>query len=123
VPDVDAAIDYAREHGATVLVEPHDCRTSTGPCVRHHRDLRRTGTPSSIGPRTTALLLPGFVSREPMVAQPAHHPKRYFQRSTLRRQRRARQMDEWVRFYNGSWASPTWRSSSATTSRPSTRRS
>jgi 4-hydroxyphenylpyruvate dioxygenase len=103
VPDVDAAVAYARGHGATVLEPPHDLEDGGG-TVRlaaiatygetRHTLLDRKGY--------SGLFLPGFVAAEPVSrARPAHHPKRYFQavdhcvgNVELGR------MDEWVRFYN-----------------------
>jgi 4-hydroxyphenylpyruvate dioxygenase len=102
VPDVDAAIDYAREHGATVLVEPHDwsdehgtVRTAT---IATYGETRHTLVDRS---RYDGPFLPGFVSREPMGAKPAHHPKRYFQAiDHCVGNVELGKMDEWVRFYN-----------------------
>jgi 4-hydroxyphenylpyruvate dioxygenase len=103
VPDVDTAVAYAREQGATVLQEPHDL-------VDEHGTVR-TAALATYGETRHALVdrsrydgpfLPGYVTREPLFdGKPAHHPKRYFQaidhcvgNVELGR------MDTWVAFYN-----------------------
>jgi len=102
VPDVDAAVAYARSKGATVLEEPHDTsdqhgtvRTAT---LRTYGETRHTLVDRS---RYTGPFLPGFAAATgPFAAKPAHHPKRCFQaidhcvgNVELGR------MDEWVGFY------------------------
>jgi 4-hydroxyphenylpyruvate dioxygenase len=103
VPDVDAAIAYARKHGATVLAEAHDLDDEHGTV--------RSGAIATYGETRHTLVeragysgpfLPGFVAAQPIfTARAAHHPKRYFQaidhcvgNVELGR------MDEWVSFYN-----------------------
>ncbi len=103
VPDVDAAIAYAGEHGATVLEEPHDLTDADGTvragAIATYGETRHT----LIGRKGySGVFLPGFVGATPVFgARPAHHPKRYFQavdhcvgNVELGR------MDEWVSFYN-----------------------
>jgi 4-hydroxyphenylpyruvate dioxygenase len=103
VPDVDAAVAYAREHGATVLEPPHDLQDGGGTvrvaAVATYGETRHTLVDRK---GYSGRFLPGFVAAEPVSsARPAHHPKRYFQavdhcvgNVELGR------MDEWVRFYN-----------------------
>ena len=103
VPDVDAAIAYAREHGARVLAEPADSVDEHGTvrtaAVATYGQTRHTLVDRS---RYTGPFLPGFVAAEPLFrAKPEHHPKRYFQaidhcvgNVELGR------MDVWVGFYN-----------------------
>jgi 4-hydroxyphenylpyruvate dioxygenase len=103
VPDVDAAISYARRHGATVLEEPHDVGDEHGTvrmaALATYGETRHTLIDRS---RYDGPFLPGFVDRGPLFsARPAHHPKRCFQaidhcvgNVELGR------MDDWVRFYN-----------------------
>jgi 4-hydroxyphenylpyruvate dioxygenase len=103
VPDVDAAIGYARCHGATVLEEPHDVRDEHGTvrtaALATYGETRHTLIDRS---RYDGPFLPGFVERGPLFsARPAHHPRRYFSaidhcvgNVELGR------MDDWVRFYN-----------------------
>jgi 4-hydroxyphenylpyruvate dioxygenase len=103
VPDVDAAVAYARSKGATVLAEPHDVSDDGGTVrlatIATYGETRHTLVDRS---RYSGVFLPGF---EPATgafsAKPAHHPKRYFQaidhcvgNVELGR------MDEWVGFYN-----------------------
>ena len=103
VPDVDAATAYAREHGATVLEEPHDLVDEHGTvrvaALATYGSTRHTLVDRS---RYTGPFLPGFQDGPVLFAgKPAHHPKRYFQavdhcvgNVELGR------MDEWVGFYN-----------------------
>jgi 4-hydroxyphenylpyruvate dioxygenase len=103
VPDVDLAISFARDHGATVLDEPHDVSDEHGTvrmaALATYGETRHTLIDRS---RYDGPFLPGFVERAPLFSgRPAHHPKRYFQaidhcvgNVELGR------MDEWVRFYN-----------------------
>jgi 4-hydroxyphenylpyruvate dioxygenase len=101
VPDVDAAVAHARAGGARVLAEPADRVDDNG--------VLRTAAIAAYGPvrhtlvdrsRYAGVFAPGFLPREPLVARPAHHPRRYFQavdhcvgNVELGR------MDEWVEFY------------------------
>jgi len=103
VPDVDAAVAYARSHGASVLVEPHDVHDESGTvrlaALATYGETRHTLVDRS---RYGGVFLPGFAPATPTFqAKPAHHPKRYFQaidhcvgNVELGR------MDEWVGFYN-----------------------
>ena len=102
VPDVDAAIAYARSQGATVLDEPHDVSDDHGvvrlASLATYGQTRHTLVDRS---RYTGPFLPGFeAATGTFAAKPAHHPKRYFQavdhcvgNVELGR------MDEWVGFY------------------------
>lgn len=102
VPDVDAAIAYARSNGAVVLSEPHDESDEHGTvrlaAIATYGETRHTLVDRS---RYTGPFLPGFqAATTPFSAKPAHHPKRYFQaidhcvgNVELGR------MDEWVEFY------------------------
>ena len=83
----------------------------------------RPGTRWSTGPRYTGPYLPGFVARASRSSR-RRRPSGFFQADRpLRRQRRARPDGRVGRASTtGSWASRTWRSSSATTSPPSTPR-
>ncbi|HZD67478.1 MAG TPA: 4-hydroxyphenylpyruvate dioxygenase [Actinomycetes bacterium] len=103
VPDVDAAIAYARKHGATVLAEAHDLEDGHGTV--------RAGAIATYGETRHTLIeragysgpfLPGFVPARPILAtRPAHHPKRYFQAiDHCVGNVELGHMDEWVRFYN-----------------------
>ncbi|MCY7365925.1 MAG: VOC family protein, partial [Frankiaceae bacterium] len=103
VPDVDAAVAYARDHGATVLEEPHDLVDEQGTvrvaALATYGETRHTLVDRS---RYSGPFLPGFTTGPVLFAgKPAHHPKRYFQavdhcvgNVELGR------MDEWVAFYN-----------------------
>ncbi|GCD99314.1 4-hydroxyphenylpyruvate dioxygenase [Embleya hyalina] len=103
VPDVDKAIAYAREHGATVLVEPHDDSDEHGTVrsavLATYGQTRHTLVDRSAykGP-----FLPGFVAAEPLFrGKPAAHPKRYFQAiDHCVGNVELGKMDEWVSFYN-----------------------
>ena len=102
VPDVDAALAYARARGATVLVEAHDETDEHGTVrlatIATYGETRHTLVDRS---RYTGPFLPGFVAHAGSFrGKPAHHPKRYFQaidhcvgNVELGR------MDEWVGFY------------------------
>jgi 4-hydroxyphenylpyruvate dioxygenase len=98
VPDVDRAVAFAREQGATVLDEPHDVTDEHGTArlaaLATYGDTRHTLVDRS---RYNGPFLPGFVAREPLVAP----GDRLFQavdhcvgNVELGR------MDEWVAFYN-----------------------
>ena len=103
VPDVDAAVAYAREHGATVLEEPHDMEDEHGKVrlavLATYGETRHTLVDRAAyeGP-----FLPGFEPAAPLFrAKPASHPDRYFTvidhcvgNVELGR------MDTWVGFYN-----------------------
>jgi 4-hydroxyphenylpyruvate dioxygenase len=81
VPDVDKAVAYARQQGATILEEPHDLGDEHGTvrlaALATYGDTRHTLIDRS---RYHGPFLPGFVAAEPVFhAKPAHHPTRYFQ--------------------------------------------
>ena len=103
VPDVDAALAYAREHGATVLEEPHDLTDEHGTvrvaALATYGETRHTLVDRS---RYTGPFLPGFVEGPVLFAgKPAHHPKRYFQAvDHCVGNVQLGKMDEWVGFYN-----------------------
>ncbi len=103
VPDVDAAVAYARGHGATVLTEPATLTDDNG-SVRV-ASLQTFGvTRHTLVDRSayTGPFLPGYVSCPPLFAgKPAHHPKRYFQAvdHCVGNVENGR-MDDWVGFYN-----------------------
>lgn len=102
VPDVDAAVAYARMRGATVLVEPHNE-------VDVHGTVR-SATLATYGETTHTLVdrsrydgpfLPGFeAATGSFAAKPAHHPKRYFQAvDHCVGNVELGKMDDWVGFY------------------------
>jgi 4-hydroxyphenylpyruvate dioxygenase len=103
VPDVHAAISYARRRGATILEEPHDLTDARG-TVRIAAVATYGVTRHSLVDRSRydGPFLPGFEPAAPLFrGKPAHHPRRYFQaidhcvgNVELGR------MDEWVGFYN-----------------------
>jgi 4-hydroxyphenylpyruvate dioxygenase len=99
VPDVPAAIAYARGQGATVLAEPRELTDGHGTVVlgaiATYGETRHTLVDRS---RYTGIHLPGYLPHGPLVAPPA---TRFFQaidhcvgNVELGR------MDTWVRFYN-----------------------
>jgi 4-hydroxyphenylpyruvate dioxygenase len=98
VPDVHKAYEYAVEHGAKGLEQPHEVTDEHGTVVlaaiATYGETRHTLVDRS---RYQGPYLPGYVAREPLVAAPE---KRYFQavdhcvgNVELGR------MDEWVEFY------------------------
>ncbi|GAA1984339.1 4-hydroxyphenylpyruvate dioxygenase [Kitasatospora viridis] len=99
VPDVHAAYAYALEHGATGLAEPHEESDEHGTVVlaaiatygeTRHTLVDRSGY--------SGAYLPGYVSREPIVAPPA---KRNFQAiDHCVGNVELGKMDTWVGFYN-----------------------
>jgi 4-hydroxyphenylpyruvate dioxygenase len=103
VPDVDTAIAYARDHGATIIEEPHDVADEHGTvrlaALATYGETRHTLIDRS---RYDGPFLPGFVSAKPMFAgKPAHHPKRYFQAiDHCVGNVELGKMNEWVGFYN-----------------------
>jgi 4-hydroxyphenylpyruvate dioxygenase len=99
VPDVRAAVEHAREHGATVLTEPYELTDDDGTVVlaalATYGQTRHTLVDRSA---YRGVYLPGYVPRGPLAEPPA---KRSFQavdhcvgNVELGR------MDTWVRFYN-----------------------
>ncbi len=102
VPDVDAAVAFARSQGATVLREASTVTDEHGQVrtavLATYGSTRHTLVDRS---RYTGPFLPGFVARDPLVTRPEGGPKRLFQavdhcvgNVELGR------MDEWVGFYN-----------------------
>ncbi|KOV59146.1 4-hydroxyphenylpyruvate dioxygenase [Streptomyces sp. MMG1121] len=99
VPDARAAHAYAVEHGARSLAEPHEVKDEHGTVVlaviatygeTRHTLVERTGYD---GP-----YLPGFVTAEPMVAQPAQRTFQAIDHCVGNVE--LGKMDEWVAFYN-----------------------
>ncbi|WP_424639215.1 4-hydroxyphenylpyruvate dioxygenase [Embleya sp. AB8] len=103
VPDVDKAIAFARENGATILVEPHDESDEHG-TVRSAQLATYGETRHTLVDRSAyqGPFLPGFVTAEPLFrGKPAGHPKRYFQAiDHCVGNVELGHMDEWVSFYN-----------------------
>lgn len=101
VPDVHAAYSHALAKGAHGVEEPHAVEDADGTVIvaaiatygeTRHSLIDRSGYR---GP-----FLPGFVSRGPIVARPAGHPKRYFQAvDHCVGNVEMGKMDEWVAFY------------------------
>jgi 4-hydroxyphenylpyruvate dioxygenase len=103
VPNVEQALTYAREQGATVLDEVYELTDEHGTVKlaaiatygkTRHTLVERGGY--------TGTFLPGFVDAEPIFkGKPAHHPKRYFQAvDHCVGNVELGKMDEWVAFYN-----------------------
>jgi 4-hydroxyphenylpyruvate dioxygenase len=102
VGDVDRCVARAREHGARILVEPHDESDEHGTVrsaaiatyghVRHSLIDRR---------RYTGPYLPGYTVRTATLVRPAGAPKRLFQAldHAVGNVELGR-MNEWVDFYN-----------------------
>ena len=125
VPDVDQCIDHARAQGATILDEPQDVTDEHGTvriaAIATYGETRHTLVDRS---RYDGPFLPGYVAAATTVTRREGQPKRLFQAvDHCRRQRRARP-DGRVGgvLQPGARASPTWPSSSATTSPPTTPR-
>ncbi|HEV2086699.1 MAG TPA: 4-hydroxyphenylpyruvate dioxygenase [Cryptosporangiaceae bacterium] len=103
VPDVDRAIAYAREQGATIVDEPHSITDMYGTvrlaAIATYGETRHTLVDRS---RYDGPFLPGFVASGPLFhAKPASHPKRYFQAvDHCVGNVELGKMDEWVAFYN-----------------------
>jgi len=101
VPDVDKAVEHAREEGATVLAEPADLQDDYGTvriaAIATYGQTRHTLVDRS---RYDGPFLPGFVASGPLFnAKPAHHPTRYFQ-AIDHCVGNVERMDEWVAYYN-----------------------
>ncbi|WP_278261463.1 4-hydroxyphenylpyruvate dioxygenase [Nocardia sp. AG03] len=100
VPDVDRCIDWARAHGATILVEPHDESDEFGTvrsaALATYGETRHTLVDRSgySGP-----YLPGYISRTSARAPRAH---RLFQAiDHVVGNVELGMMDRWVEFYRG----------------------
>jgi len=101
VPDVDKAVEHAREEGATVLAEPVDLQDDYGTvriaAIATYGQTRHTLVDRS---RYDGPFLPGFAAAGPLFnAKPEHHPARYFQ-AIDHCVGNVEQMDEWVAYYN-----------------------
>ncbi|WP_051187315.1 4-hydroxyphenylpyruvate dioxygenase [Nocardia tenerifensis] len=101
VPDVDRCIEWARTHGATVLVEPHDETDEFGTvrsaAIATYGETRHTLVDRSAynGP-----YLPGYVTRKAGYQPREGAPNRLFQAiDHVVGNVELGQMDEWVEFY------------------------
>jgi 4-hydroxyphenylpyruvate dioxygenase len=124
VPDVDRCVAHARAHGATILDEPHDVTDEHGTvrvaAIAAYGDTRHSLVDRS---RYTGPYLPGYVARTAGTPSPRGSRSGCSRRSTT--SSATSSSVAWTsgwRSTTGSWASPTWPSSSATTSPPSTPR-
>ncbi|TLF75348.1 4-hydroxyphenylpyruvate dioxygenase [Nocardia cyriacigeorgica] len=102
VPDVDRCIDWARRHGATVLVEPHDETDEFGTvrsaALATYGETRHTLVDRSgyLGP-----YLPGYVARRSTYQPRPGAPVRLFQAiDHVVGNVELGRMDEWVEFYH-----------------------
>ncbi|MBF6437134.1 4-hydroxyphenylpyruvate dioxygenase [Nocardia cyriacigeorgica] len=102
VPDVDRCIDWARRHGATVLVEPHDESDEFGTvrsaALATYGETRHTLVDRSgyLGP-----YLPGYVARRSTYQPRPGAPARLFQAiDHVVGNVELGRMDEWVEFYH-----------------------
>ncbi|MFI1920270.1 4-hydroxyphenylpyruvate dioxygenase [Nocardia sp. NPDC020380] len=101
VPDVDRCIDWARNHGAKILVEPHDETDEHGTvrsaAIATYGETRHTLIDRS---RYNGPYLPGYVTRSSAYAPREGAPKRIFQAiDHVVGNVELGQMDEWVEFY------------------------
>ncbi|WP_405134580.1 4-hydroxyphenylpyruvate dioxygenase [Nocardia sp. NBC_01388] len=101
VPDVDRCITWARTHGATILVEPHDDTDQHGTvrsaALATYGETRHTLIDRS---RYDGPYLPGFVARRSEYEPRADAPKRIFQAiDHVVGNVELGQMDTWVEFY------------------------
>ncbi|MFI2475162.1 4-hydroxyphenylpyruvate dioxygenase [Nocardia xishanensis] len=101
VPDVDRCVEWARSHGATVLVEPHDetddCGTIRTAALAAYGDTRHTLVDRSnyYGPYR-----PGYVARNSGHQPRAGAPTRLFQAiDHVVGNVELGMMDHWVEFY------------------------
>ncbi|MBF6412345.1 4-hydroxyphenylpyruvate dioxygenase [Nocardia cyriacigeorgica] len=102
VPDVDRCIEWARTHGATVLVEPHDESDEFGTvrsaALATYGETRHTLVDRSgyLGP-----YLPGYVARRSTYQPRPGAPVRLFQAiDHVVGNVELGRMDEWVEFYH-----------------------
>ncbi|MBF6342242.1 4-hydroxyphenylpyruvate dioxygenase [Nocardia cyriacigeorgica] len=102
VPDVDRCIEWARAHGATVLVEPHDESDEFGTvrsaALATYGETRHTLVDRSgyLGP-----YLPGYVARRSTYQPRPGAPVRLFQAiDHVVGNVELGRMDEWVEFYH-----------------------
>ncbi|ONM47113.1 4-hydroxyphenylpyruvate dioxygenase [Nocardia donostiensis] len=101
VPDVDRCIAWARRHGATVLVEPHD-RTDEFGTVRSAALATYGDTRHSLVDRSryAGPYLPGYIARSSTYQPREGAPKRLFQAiDHVVGNVELGRMDEWVEFY------------------------
>ncbi|MGX1805681.1 4-hydroxyphenylpyruvate dioxygenase [Nocardia sp. NPDC055321] len=101
VPDVDRCVAWARTHGATVLVEPHDDTDDFGivrsAALATYGDTRHTLVDRS---RYDGPYLPGFVPRRSAHEPRPGAPKRIFQAiDHVVGNVELGRMDHWVEFY------------------------
>ncbi|MFJ4652890.1 4-hydroxyphenylpyruvate dioxygenase [Nocardia sp. NPDC088792] len=101
VPDVDRCIDWARNHGAKILVEPHDDTDENGTvrsaAIATYGETRHTLIDRS---RYDGPYLPGYVARSSAYVPRDGAPKRIFQAiDHVVGNVELGQMDEWVEFY------------------------
>ncbi|MEV6767701.1 4-hydroxyphenylpyruvate dioxygenase [Nocardia sp. NPDC051030] len=101
VPDVDRCIEWARTHGATVLVEPHDETDEFGTvrsaAIATYGDTRHSLIDRS---RYDGPYLPGFIARRSAFKPRGTSPKRLFQAiDHVVGNVELGQMDTWVEFY------------------------
>ncbi|MFE3446629.1 4-hydroxyphenylpyruvate dioxygenase [Nocardia sp. NPDC059180] len=101
VPDVDRCVDWARRHGATVLVEPHDESDEFGTvrsaALATYGETRHTLVDRSgyLGP-----YLPGYIARRSAFRPRPDAPARLFQAiDHVVGNVELGRMDEWVEFY------------------------
>src|SRR4029079_13046793 len=139
VPDVDRCVAHARAHGATILDEPHDVTDEHGTvrvaAIAAYGDTRHSlvdrsrsagpdpATASSTAPATRARTCPATWPARAGTPSPRGSRSGCSRRSTT--SSATPSSVAWTsgwRSTTGSWASPTWPSSSATTSPPSTPR-
>ncbi|QIS22967.1 4-hydroxyphenylpyruvate dioxygenase [Nocardia terpenica] len=102
VPDVDKCVKWARLHGATVLVEPHDDADEFGTVrsatLAAYGDTRHTLVDRS---RYDGPYLPGYIARKSAFVPREGAPKRLFQAiDHVVGNVELGQMDTWVQFYN-----------------------
>lgn len=101
VPDVDRCIEWARTHGATVLVEPHDETDEFGTvrsaAIATYGETRHTLVERS---RYDGPYLPGYITRRAGYQPREGAPVRLFQAiDHVVGNVELGQMDEWVEFY------------------------
>lgn len=101
VPDVDRCIDWARNHGAKILVEPHDDTDEHGTvrsaAIATYGETRHTLIDRS---RYDGPYLPGYIARSSAYTPREGAPKRIFQAiDHVVGNVELGQMDEWVEFY------------------------
>ena len=122
VPDVEKNYSFAMAQGATGLDEPHSVEDEHGKVIfatiAAYGDTRHTLIDRSNygGP-----FLPGFVARDPIVASVRGQAACSAPSTTWSATSNSGRWTSGSPSTTRSWASPTWPSSSATTSPPTTR--